>query len=77
MKSVKEIIKDYLIEKGYDGLYSAGNCACKIDDLIPCQDSCENCCAGYLLTDEDSLRDAKIEGWDFVIGEQKTKEMSK
>lgn len=48
--TVAEIVKDYLKREGYDGLYEAGECACKVDDLIPCCDdvSIADCEAGYL-----------------------------
>ena len=41
--TVKEIVKKYLKENGYDGL--VGNeCGCDIDDLFPCGlEGCENC----------------------------------
>lgn len=41
--NVKKIVKAWLIENGYDGLYG-GECECSLDDLMPCFDDCE---AGY------------------------------
>lgn len=43
---VKEIIKKYLIENGYDGLYG-DDCGCDLDDLIPCDNDCSMCEPGY------------------------------
>lgn len=31
-----ELIKVKLIEGGFTGLYNEGECACEIDDLVPC-----------------------------------------
>ncbi len=46
--NLKDIVRQYLNENGYDGLYSEGECACKLDDLFPCDDPNEDCQAGYL-----------------------------
>lgn len=48
---VKEIVKKFLEDNGYDGLTS-GECGCKVEDLMPC-DGCmgcgqEDCQAGHL-----------------------------
>ena len=46
--NVLEIIKEYLIQNGYDGLYNtAGECACLVEDLAPCSESCLDCEPGY------------------------------
>ena len=46
--NVLEIIKEYLVQNGYDGLYNtAGECACLIEDLAPCSESCSDCEPGY------------------------------
>lgn len=45
--TVKEIVKEYLLAKGFEGLY-AECCGCKIDDLMPCCcEGIEDCEAGY------------------------------
>ena len=44
--NVREIIKTYLVEHGYDGLY-AEECGCALDDLIPCGDYAGDCQPGY------------------------------
>ena len=47
--TVKEIIIKHLEDNGYDGLVSSGcECACKLDDLNPCDESMIDCEAGYL-----------------------------
>ncbi len=43
---VREIIADWLKTHGYDGLYIPGECACEIDQLVPCDDACMSCLAG-------------------------------
>lgn len=45
---VIEIIKKYIEDNGYDGLYQTeGECACKIDDLYPCGEGGLECNVGY------------------------------
>jgi len=44
--NVKHIILEWLIEHEYDGLYTK-DCGCALNDLIPCEESCINCKAGY------------------------------
>lgn len=62
--TVKEIVKKYLEENGFDGLYDPGECACKIDDLFSC--GCpEYCEPGYLVKADLSS------GYDFMIGPKK------
>lgn len=40
----------WVIEKiGADGLFFAGECACKLDDLIPCSELTEECTPGFLV----------------------------
>jgi len=45
--TVKEIIKTYLREHGYDGLYNNGECGCEIDDIGPCESIIDDCRPGY------------------------------
>ena len=47
MKTVFEIVKGYLIENKYDGLYNdlcGDECGCGIDDLMPCDYDCISKC---------------------------------
>ena len=63
---IQEIVETYLKEKGFDGLYNPGECACKIDDLFPCygDGSVLECMPGYISKDESNE-------FDFVIGPKK------
>jgi hypothetical protein len=47
--NVKEIIKKYLEENEYDGLYynDGESCGCYIDELMPCDSVSPNCVPGY------------------------------
>lgn len=47
--TVREILVEWLTERGYHGLY-AENCGCGLDDLIPCGERCEDCKPGYART---------------------------
>jgi len=44
--TVLEIVKKYLQDNGYDGLYG-DECACCVDDLIPCDADFSDCKPGY------------------------------
>lgn len=46
--TVVKIVRRFLVEKGYDGLFSPGECACKLIDLEPCGQMTSECEAGYL-----------------------------
>lgn len=46
--TVQEILEDWLRCQGYDGLVSDGaECACQLDDLMPCSAPCDTCQPGY------------------------------
>jgi hypothetical protein len=45
--TVKEIIKEWLIAKGYDGLYHPGDCGCNLEDLMACSEDCADCEPAY------------------------------
>ena len=59
MKDVNDIVKEYLKENEFDGLYNPdGECACEINDLQPCCENFSECRPGYIktcdqLTDEE------------------------
>lgn len=45
---VIDIVKDYLEQNGYDGLFNSDNeCACEVDDLAPCGEMSDYCRAGF------------------------------
>lgn len=45
--TVLEMIRYYLKEHNYDGLYNEGTCGCLLDDLAPCGcDGIVDCLAG-------------------------------
>lgn len=47
-KTVIEMVKRYLIDNGFDGLYNEDlECGCEINDLEPCDALQSNCKAGY------------------------------
>ena len=46
--TVREIVKQYLQENGYDGLYY-NSCACEISDLMPCGEYFADCKPGYKI----------------------------
>ena len=70
--NVKEIIKEWLTENGYDGLYYPGECACKISELFPCGDYEEmlECEPGYI---RDADHGEESSGYDWMIGPNKPK----
>lgn len=65
---VCDIVKKYLIENGYDGLYTDG-CGCLVDDLMPCDCDCSYCEAGYKLSVEeaDRLGYEVDPDWDYIV----------
>ena len=66
-----EIIKKFLIDNDYDGLYLNGDCACGLDNLIPCHEPSPNCEAGY------KTKCGKNGEYDYHIGSIKPEEAQK
>jgi hypothetical protein len=60
--SIKDIVKKYLDECGYDGLYNSSGwvkCACELSDLFPCECPDEDHCkAGYKCEPPDDEKEA-------------------
>lgn len=62
--TVKSIVIKYLAEEHLDGLYSeCHGCACKFDNLMPCEHDKSTCMPGVIVDEQ--------ENGDFVIGERK------
>jgi hypothetical protein len=63
--TVKDIVKAYLTEHGYDGLYNEdGGCACNTSDPFPCCCEGARCSPGYKRT-----CDGTAEGCEIGTGE--------
>ena len=46
--TVHDIIKKYLEDNGFDGLFNSnGKCACSTANLFPCDGPCDECEPGY------------------------------
>ena len=59
---LKEIVKDWLIQRGLDGLCDYDcECACGIDDLMPCDQPGTMCMAAFKEDADPST------GYDFMI----------
>lgn len=58
--SIANIVIKYLEDNNYDGLYLPGECACKLDNLFPC-DQVDLWCQGGYLQEGDAE-------FDFYIG---------
>jgi len=63
----KEIIKEYLVQNGFDGLHNEAECGCELDDLIPCHENCSQCQPGYKIVPPSNV-DCD---YDFYICEDK------
>ena len=62
--NVHEILKTWLKDNGYDGLFnSVGQCGCKIDDLAPCCESCTECEPGYEVPCDGTCDDPRVCKW--------------
>lgn len=63
-KTVIEIIKQHLIDNGFDGLYNEDlECCCELADLEPCDALQSDCTAGYKQPGDKE--------YDFYIKEHK------
>ena len=66
--SVYEIVKAYINNNGYDGLFNAdGECACEKDDLDPCGEMSGECYAGYKFPCDCGDHDYHIGSWEEKI----------
>lgn len=46
--TVKEIVKEYLVTHGYEGLTN-GRCACGLEELMECVNDVGECVAGHKI----------------------------
>lgn len=46
---VRDIVRAYLLENGYDGLYSDCECGCSVYDLMPCCETSPTCEPAYFI----------------------------
>ncbi len=55
-KNIREIVKVFLEENGFDGLFYDSDCGCGVDDLAPCCDHSFTCepAYRYVCTDKES-----------------------
>ncbi len=70
MTTIKDIIKTWLKDNGYDGLYD-DECGCEIDDLFPCGEPNEHCEAGYKIKfnhPEHGPGEYLSSEWDVAVG---------
>ena len=72
--NVYDIVKKYLIDNGYDGLYT-DDCGCLVDDLMPCSGCGDiiNCQAGYRASGKD-LVEVGLPTDDFIVWDKKPEE---
>jgi hypothetical protein len=53
MSDVREIVHEYLVAHGYDGLaHTEGwsGCGCGLNDLLTCDEACDLCRPAYRVT---------------------------
>lgn len=64
--NVVDIVKKYLIDNGYDGLWNPEyECGCELNELMPCDINMTECGPGYLHKADP------MTGYDFMIGPDK------
>ena len=61
--NTQQIIQDYLVTYGYDGLYHDNECGCLLHDLAPCGCIPSTCKPGHKLPGDSEF--------DFYVGPEK------
>lgn len=62
---IRDIVECFVKENGYDGLYSVDRCACKLDNLMHCDEFRSDCEAGFFIPEDDEEFDP---AYEFMIG---------
>ena len=70
--TLQEIVTAHLKSNGFDGLYYPGVCACKLPDLMPCDEPQTDCQAGHLIPCDPETCEVGGEqgGCEWHIGEK-------
>jgi hypothetical protein len=56
--NIKEIVKKYLDDNGYDGVVNIDiECGCSKEDFPLCQEACDECEAAYRAKNDNPLED--------------------
>lgn len=71
--TLKDLTVTLLMKKGFDGLFSSdGECACKLDDLMPCHAPKVDCAAGYVSEGRgDDVQNGGVAGYYIGLGNLK------
>ena len=49
IRDVHTIVAEWLTKHGYDGLFNSDCCACRVGNLMPCDEPQTHCTAGVLV----------------------------
>ena len=61
MKTVRDILKKHLMDKGFDGLVeNTFECGCDLHDLIPCDLDFSGCKPAYKVPDKTGEYDYRM-----------------
>ena len=69
---LKEIVLKYLEENKFDGLYRSESCACRIDDIMPCDEPLADCEPGRIKNcegcdDQEENKSGCYNNFDYCI----------
>jgi len=64
------IVRNWLKENGYDGLF-IDDCGCVLDDLQPCGKDFAWCKPGYIQRETGAENGDLCYGGDFIVGPEK------
>ena len=73
--TVYDIIKEYLLTKGFDGLVG-DDCGCSLDDLVPCEFACGYCAPAYLCVEHKCPQYLGVSNEDAIYCQTKPSECS-